>query len=129
MKGNRRRATNAIEVHFLTRTIFFGFLIGFAALFFVYIKNQQHSVGNESRQVEAELHEYTARNEALMANITKLTSRGYLQRKLDEGYIHLSAVRDSSMESTNPAIIAQPDGLLRTASRDNAEASRRVLSR
>jgi hypothetical protein len=134
MKGNRRRATNAIEVDFVARMLVLGFLVGMAALFFVYLKNQQHAVGNKSRLVEQELHEYEARNMALEARITSMTSRGYLQRKLDEGYIQLEAVRDTAVARITPPVSAEPDGVLRTASREPgsgviAGAPQRVLRR
>lgn len=134
MKGNRRRATNAIEVDFVARMLVLGFLAGMAALFFVYLKNQQHAVGNKSRLVEQELHEYEARNMALEARITSMTSRGYLQRKLDEGYIHLESVRDTAVARITPPVSAEPDGVLRTASREPgygviAGAPQRVLRR
>jgi hypothetical protein len=118
MKGNRRRATNAIEVDFVARMLVFGFLAGMAALFYVYLKNQQHAVGNRSRLVEHELHEFEARNMALGARITSMTSRGYLQRKLDEGYIRLETVRDTAVARIALPVSAEPDGVLRTASRD-----------
>lgn len=134
MKGNRRRATNAIEVNFVARILTLCFLAGMAALFFVYLKNQQHAVGDKSRVVEQQLHELEARNMALEARITALTSRGYLQRKLDEGYIRLEAVRDTAVARVTPAVSAEPDGVLRTASREPgsgviAGAPQRVLRR
>lgn len=118
MKGNRRRATNAIEVDFVARMLVLGFLAGMAALFFVYLKNQQHAVGNQSRLVEQELREFEARNLALEARITSMTSRGYLQRKLDEGYLRLEAIRDTAVARITPPVSAEPDGVLRTASRE-----------
>ena len=134
MKGNRRRATNTIEVDFVARMLVLCFLIGMAALFFVYLKNQQHAVGDQSRQVEAQIREFDARRQALDSRITALTSRGYLQRKLDEGYLRLEPIRDTAVARITPAVSAEPDGLLRTASRDAgsgviAGASQRALRR
>ena len=134
MSGNRRRATNAIEADFLARVLVLGFLLGMAALFFVYLKNQQHAIGNRSRLAEQELREYEARNMALEARITCMTSRGYLQRKVDEGYIRLEAIRDTAVARIAPPASAEPDGVLRTASREPgsgviAGAPQRVLRR
>jgi cell division protein FtsB len=134
MKGNRRRATNAIGGNFVARMLAFGFLAGIAALFFVYLKNQQHAIGDQTRRVEAEYHEFGARNQALEARITSMTSRGYLQRRVDEGYIRLEAVRDTAVARITPAVPAEPDGVLRTASRDSgsgiaAGAPQRVMKR
>jgi hypothetical protein len=118
MKANRRRTTNRIEVNFLARWVMLIFVLGIAGLFFVYLKNQQHAAGNQTRVVEAKILEVEARNEALKARITAMTSRGALQRRLDEGYIRLEPIRDTAIARVTPAVPAQPDGVLRTASRD-----------
>lgn len=118
MNTNRRRTTNSIEVNFLARWLVVVFLFGLAGLFFVYLKNQQHAVGDQTRVVDVALNEIEARNDALEAKITALTSRGALQRRLDEGYLHLEAIRDTAIARVTPALPATPDGVLRTASRD-----------
>jgi hypothetical protein len=118
MNANRRRPTNLIEVNFLARWLVVMFLVGLTGLFFVYIKNQQHAIGNQSRLVEAALGEIEARNEALKARITALTSRGALQRRVDEGFVQLEPIRDTAIARITPALPAETDGVLRTASRD-----------
>lgn len=119
MSVNRRRATNTIEVNLLARYLVIICLMGLAGLFFVYLKNQQQAVGNQARIVEAALREEEARNEALKAKITALTSRGALQHRLDEGYINLQAIRDTAIARVTPPAPAEADGVLRTASRDS----------
>jgi hypothetical protein len=118
MSQNRRRTTNSIEVNFLARWVVAVFFMGLAGLFFVYLKNQQHAIGDQSRMVEMALRESEAKNEALKARITALTSRGALQRRIDEGYIRLEPIRDTAIARVTPALPAEPDGVLRTASRD-----------
>ena len=118
MKENRRRATNTIEVNFLARALVAVFFVGLAGLFFVYLKNQQHAVGDQTRVVEAALREMEAKNDALKAHITGLTSRGALQRRVDSGYIRLEPIRDTAIARITPAMPAETDGVLRTASRD-----------
>ena len=120
MNKNRRRTSNSIEVNVLARLIVVVFMIGLAALFFVYLKNQQHAVGNQSRIVDSALRESEAKNESLKARITSLTSRGALQRRLDDGYITLEAIRDTAIARVVPALPAEADGVMRTASRDPA---------
>ncbi|MEI7962242.1 MAG: hypothetical protein WCI42_00255, partial [Verrucomicrobiota bacterium] len=115
-----RRTTNSLEVNVVARVIIWAFLVGMAALFFVYLKNQQHAVGNQARVTEAALREAQAKNEGLKARITAMTSRGALQRRLDEGYIKLDAIRDTAIARITPAVNAKEDGVLRTASRDPA---------
>ena len=134
MNGNRRRTTNTIEVNFLARCMVGVFLLAMAGLFFVYLKNQQHAVGDQIRGIQAAVREAEVDNESLKARITTMTSRGYLQRQLDEGYIKLEPIRDTAIARITPAVPADPDGILRTASRDpesrvGAGASQRSISR
>ena len=105
-----------------------------AGLFFVYLKNQQHSVGNQALVVDAAIRETEKANEALKARITVLTSRGALQRRLDDGYLRLQPIRDTAIARVTPAVPAEIDGVLRTASRDpdsrfGAGVSQRTISR
>ena len=118
MSVNRRRPTNTIEVNLLARLVVVVCLIGLAALFFVYLKNQQQAVGNQSRVVEAALREEEERNEALKAKITALTSRGAIQHQLDEGHLSLQAIRDTAIARVTQPATDQVHGDLRTASRD-----------
>lgn len=120
MNGNRRRATNLIEVSFLARWLVLMFLLGLTGFFFVYIKNQQHAAGNQSRLLEAAICEAEARSEALGATITALTSRGALQRRVDDGFIRLEPIRDTAIARIKPALPAEADGVLRTASMNPA---------
>lgn len=134
MKGNRRRATNTIQVNLLARWLVVVCVLGIAGLFFVYLKNQQHAVGNQTRILESEIREMEARNEALKARITSMTSRGALQRRLEEGYIKLEQIRDTAIARVTPPAPAEPDGVLRTASSDPAsrfgtETPLRAMSR
>lgn len=118
MSGNRRRTTNAIEVNFLTRMVVIFFIIVITGLFFVYLKNQQHAVGTQARILETKIHEAECKNESLQEKITSMTSRGMLQRRLDEGYIRLEAIRDTAIARVTPPVPVEADGVLRTASRD-----------
>jgi hypothetical protein len=134
MNGNRRRPTNSIEVNVLARWLALACLIALAGLFFVYLKNQQHSVGNQALVVDAAIRETEKANEALKARITVLTSRGALQRRLDDGYLRLQPIRDTAIARVTPAVPAEIDGVLRTASRDpdsrfGAGVSQRTISR
>jgi hypothetical protein len=134
MNGNRRRPTNSIQVNVLARWIVAVFFVGLAGLFFVYLKNQQHAVGDQARLVEAAISEIEAKNDALKARITAMTSRGALQRRLDEGYLRLEPIRDTAIARVTPPLPAEPDGVLRTASRDpdgrfGAGAPLRAVSR
>ncbi|MEI6323133.1 MAG: hypothetical protein WCP60_08540 [bacterium] len=134
MNGNRRRPTNSIEVNLLAICLVAVFFFGLAGLFFVYLKNQQHAVGDQARMIEFAIREVEAKNDALKARITAMTSRGALQRRIDEGYIRLEPIRDTAIARVTPPLPAEPDGVLRTAARDpdsrfGAVAPLRAVSR
>ena len=131
---NRKRDTNTIRTGGLAIGAGVFLLLMIAGLFYVYLKNQQHAVGDRSRSVATQLREEEARNQALAAKITALTSRAALIHRLDERYIQLEAIRETAIARVTPAVPEQMDGELRTASRDPATriingAPQRVLSR
>lgn len=134
MSENRRRTINTIEVNVLARWIVAFFFVALAGLFFVYLKNQQHAIGDHARSVEYALRQAEAKNETLKARITGLTSRGALQKRIDEGYLHLEPILDTAIARITPPLSAEHDGVLRTASRDpdsrfGAGAPQRTISR
>jgi hypothetical protein len=131
---NRRRDTNTIEAGGLVLGVGACLLIMITGLFYVYLKNQQHAVGDRLRVVSAQLREAEARNQACSAKITALTSRSALMHRLEEKYIELEAIRETAIARVTPGGPAEMDGELRTASRDPATriingAPQRVLSR
>ena len=89
---------------------------------------------DQTRGIESELREAEALNASLDAKITGMTSRGALQRRLEEGYLKLEGIRDTAIARITPAQPAEPDGVLRTASHDpdsrfDTEASPRTMNR
>ena len=95
--SNRRRANNGIEVPLLAQWLIIFFMIGLMGLFFVYLKNQQHALGEQTRMVEHKIIEMNAHHDALVAKVTALTSRGALQRRLDEKYLNLVQIPETAI--------------------------------
>jgi len=87
-------------------------------LVFVYVKNQQHQLGQATRVVERQIAEERATNEVLLARITTLSSRAALQRKLQQGEIALKPIAQNSIAMLTPPAEAGDDGILRTAAMD-----------
>lgn len=114
--GNRRKANNSIEVPLLGQWLVIFFAIGLAGLFFVYLKNQQHALGEQTRLVEQKLVDLRAHNDALVARVMALTSRGALQRQLGEKYLDLVQIPETAIARITPAAASQDDKVLRTAS-------------
>lgn len=113
---NRKKANNGIEVPLLTQWLVLFFVLGLSGLFFVYLKNQQHAIGKQTRIIEEQLVGARAHNDALMAKITALTSRGSLQRKLDEKSLDLIPIRETAIARISVPLPSQQDeNVVRTA--------------
>ncbi|KAB2643262.1 MAG: hypothetical protein DVB29_06325 [Verrucomicrobia bacterium] len=114
--SNRRRTNNGIEVPLLAQWLVVFFMLGLLGLFFVYLKNQQHALGEQTRLVEQKITELRAHHDALNAKVTALTSRGALQRRLDEKYLDLIPITETAIARTNPTSNSSEEKAMRTAS-------------
>ncbi|MBX9742240.1 MAG: hypothetical protein K2W99_01675 [Chthoniobacterales bacterium] len=113
--ANHRRANNGIEVPLLVQWLMLVFMMGLVGLFFVYLKNQQHALGEQLRMVEQKTRELHAHEEALVAKITSLTSRGALQRRVEEHYVDLVPIPETAIARMNPIPIRGEQHTLQTA--------------
>jgi len=113
--NNRKKANNGIEVPLLTQWLVLFFVLGLSGLFFVYLKNQQHALGKQTRIVEEQLIGIRAHNDALIAKITALTSRGALQHQLDEKCLDLVPIRETAIARISIPLQEQDRDITRTA--------------
>ena len=114
---NRRKANNGIEIPLLAQWIVILFVMGMAGLLFVYLKNQQHALGEQTRLVETRVIQLRAHNDALVAKITGLTSRGALQRKLEERYLKLVQIPETAIARMTTPLSSSQDNIMHTALR------------
>lgn len=121
--SNHRRANNGIEIPLLAQWLVIVFVMGFLGLFFVYLKNQQHALGEQTRIVEEKIMEFRAHHDALVAKVTALTSRGALQRRLDEKYLDLVPIPETAIARMNPLPARKEDRTMRTAALPRAMTS------
>jgi hypothetical protein len=68
--------------------------LGIAGLSYVHFKNQQHSTGSEIKTLERQLAELTTQNDMVRTRISRLSSRAYLQRRISEGFVHMTPITD-----------------------------------
>ena len=113
-----RQHVNPIHIAPLFKWLMIALLVGSAGLGFVYVKNQQHLLGSQTREVEGKIREMRAYNEVLLARISALTSRSALQRKLDTGMIAMTTIKDTSIARLTPPGNADRDGGMRTAANE-----------
>ena len=125
MSLNSKRHTNRLHFASLLRGLIVTAFLGAAGLSYVYLKNQLHVSGTQRRGLEQELSELISENNVMEAQISRLTSRTALQRRLDEGFIKLvpitsqAIVRVHSQESGRWAADSTTNGSqLQTISHD-----------
>lgn len=118
--ANRRTRANPLHMASLARWLLLAAGLAICGLLFVYVKNQQHFLGAQTRKVEHQIREMRVRNEVLLAKISQLSSRAELLRKLAENVIVLEPIQDHSIARLIPPVTAEDDGLLRTAANEGS---------
>lgn len=116
--SHSRKHVNPIHIAPLFKWLMIALMVGTAGLGFVYVKNQQHLLGSQTREVEVKIREMRAYNEVLLARISALSSRAALQRKLDTGMIAMTTIKDTSIARLTPPGNAERDGAIRTAANE-----------
>jgi cell division protein FtsB len=115
---NRKKQVNQIHFSELVRWIAVAVFVGFCGLLFVYNKNQQFALGDKIRQVERETKEIRADNQVQEAQISLLSSRVALQKRLADGTVHLKPIEGADIARLNaPTFIATAD-MERTAANE-----------
>ena len=100
---NRRRHANVVPVAALVRWVVVAFFLGTAGLGYVYFKNQMQATGNEIRTLEGQLNSLRTQDDTVRAQIDRLSSHSYLERRLAEGFIQLTPIRDDCIVRVHPA--------------------------
>lgn len=112
----RRTRTNSLPLAPIVRMILLAVFLAVAGISYVYIKIQQHGLGEELRTIERELTEVRAYNEVLQAQISAQTSRRALQQRLQEGFIALVPIEDNRIARLLPPAVDTQTADARTAS-------------
>lgn len=97
MNLNSKRSKNHFQFAALLRGLIVTAFLAVAGLSYVYLKNQLHVSGMQRKGLEQELNELIAENNVMEAQISRLTSRTALQRRLDEGFIKLVPINPQSV--------------------------------
>ena len=91
---NHRRHVNLVPVAALVRWVVVAFFLCTAGLCYVYFKNQMQTTGDEIRNLEGQLSTLMTEDDTERAQIDRLSSHGYLERRLSEGFIQLTPITD-----------------------------------
>ena len=97
MNSNFKRRTNRLQFAALLRGVIITVFLGVAGLSYVYLKNQLHVCGTQRKALEQELNALISENNVLEAQISRLTSRSALQRRLDEGFVKMVPITSQAL--------------------------------
>jgi len=105
---NRRRHANLVPVAALVKWVVVAFFLCTAGLCYVYFKNQMQTTGNDIRGLETRLNELRMDDDRERAQINRLSSQSYLERRLQEGFIQLTPITDDHIVRLHMAATRTP---------------------
>jgi hypothetical protein len=94
MKRSGRKNWNAVNAASLARWILVTAFLALAGLSYVYLTLQLYHLGERKKAVENELINLRTQNDVAGVQITALTSRSALQRRLKEGYLKMIPISE-----------------------------------
>jgi len=94
MKRSGRKNWNAVNAASLARWILVTAFLALAGLSYVYLTLQLYHLGERKKAVENELISLRTQNDVAGVQITALTSRSALQRRLKEGYLKMIPISE-----------------------------------
>jgi hypothetical protein len=124
---NRRRHANLVPVAALVRWVVVAFFLCTAGLCYVYFKNQMQTTGNEIRNLEGQLNTLITQDDTERAQIDRLSSQSYLERRLAEGFIRLTPITDDRIVRVHIAGTRAP--VATTAAADSGDDLQHVSNR
>ena len=101
MTRNRRNITQSIKVASIFKVVVSTSILATAGLSYVYLKNQLHQYGEIQRRFEYELTEIRTANEGVRAQITQLSSRGIIEKKLAKNSLGLLPIASDQIVRLN----------------------------
>ena len=112
MNRSRRRNWNAVNAASLARWIVVTVFLALVGLSYVYLTLQLYHLGERRKVVENELVSLRTQNDVAGVQITALTSRSALQRRLKEGYLKMVPISENNIvRLTIPARAADEDAI------------------
>ncbi len=101
MNRNRRNITHSIRVASIFKVVISTAILATAGLSYVYLKNQLQQYGEIQRRLEHELTEIRTAGEAVRVQITQLSSRAVLEKKLAKNPLGLVPIASDQIVRLN----------------------------
>jgi hypothetical protein len=94
MSRSRRRNWNTVDAASLARWIVVTAFLALTGLSYVYLTIQLYHLGDRKKSLETEVASLRMQSDVATAQITALTSRSALQRRLKEGYLKMVPIAE-----------------------------------
>ena len=101
MNRNRRNITHSIKVASIFKVVVSTAILALAGLSYVYLKNQLQQYGEIQRRLEHELTEIRTAGEAVRVQITQLSSRAVLEKRLGKNSLGLVPIASDQIVRLN----------------------------
>ena len=101
MNRNRRNITHSIKVASIFKVVVSTAILAIAGLSYVYLKNQLQQYGEIQRRLEHELTEIRTAGEAVRVQITQLSSRAVLEKRLGKNSLGLVPIASDQIVRLN----------------------------
>jgi cell division protein FtsB len=116
MNRHKSQTTPTLNAGLIARLVLLTLLVAGTGVGYVFIKVQQHDLGEQTRQAESRISELRAVNQALRSELSTLTSHASIREALTTGTIALVAVSDQFVARLTPVAPAAIDLATQTAS-------------
>jgi hypothetical protein len=121
MSRPRRRNFNSVNAPAMARWIVVTAFLALAGLSYVYLTIQLYHLGDRKKALEVELNALRTQNDVVAGQITALTSRSALQRRLKEGYLKMVPISERNIvRLTVPARVDGEDAVQPVANQRGA---------
>ena len=101
MNRNRRNITHSIKVASIFKVVVSTAILVTAGLSYVYLKNQLQQYGEIQHRLEHDLTELRTASEAVRVQITQLSSRAVLEKKLAKNSLGLVSIANDQIVRLN----------------------------
>src|SRR3981081_977305 len=109
MSRSRRKNFNTVDAASLARWIVLTAFLALTGLSYVYLTIQLYHLGDRKKSLENELASLRTQNDVASAQITALTSRSALQRRLKEGYLKMIPIAEQNIVRLKAPRPARPE--------------------
>ncbi|MEY2491534.1 MAG: hypothetical protein QOH24_485 [Verrucomicrobiota bacterium] len=116
--STRRQNLNQVNAASLARWVVITGFLALAGLCYVYLTLQLHRLGDRKKSLETELAGLRTQNDVAAVQITALSSRSALQRRLKEGYLKMVPISEQNIVRLAPVRRAPEEDAIRPVAND-----------